>query len=228
MTLILNRSELAKDFVTCGQDNVGLRVPGHSLALALITEFEKLGRFGIAAPSANRFGAVSPTTSEAVEVELGSFLQTEDLILDGGFSAVGIESSIIDCTKQYPVVLRPGAITTEMIERITGFQAHSDPEKSNIRTSGLFKSHYSPEAKVVLGASAQPGDGFIALANIPTPAGAIRLASPDDIEGYARVLYWALRAGDHKGLKKITIIQPDGAGLAEAIRDRLIKAAAGK
>ena len=228
MTLILSRSELAKDFVTCGQDNVGLRVPDHSLALALIIEFEKLGGFGIAAPSANRFGAVSPTTSEAVAEELGSFLQTEDLILDGGMSSVGVESSIIDCTKQYPVVLRPGAITTEMIERTIGPEVKLDLVKSNIRASGLFKSHYSPEAKVVIDASAQPGEGFIALANVPTPAGAIRLASPIDIEGYARVLYWALRAGDHKGLKKITIVQPKGPGLAEAIRDRLIKAAAGK
>jgi L-threonylcarbamoyladenylate synthase len=104
ITLILKRSELAKDFITGGQDNVGLRVPDHSIALALITEFEKLGGFGIGAPSANRFGAVSPTTIEAVELELGGYLQAEDLILDGGLSEIGVESTIINCTKEYPVV----------------------------------------------------------------------------------------------------------------------------
>ena len=228
MTLILKRSELAKDFITGGQDNVGLRVPDHSLALALITEFEKLGGFGIAAPSANKFGAVSPTIAEAVLEELDSFLQIEDLILDGGISAVGIESSIIDCTKGYPVVLRPGAITTEMIEKTTGYKLSLDSEKSKIRSSGLLESHYSPKAKVLIGVTAEPGDGFIALSAVPTPAGVIRLASPNNIEEYARVLYEALRAGDHKGLNKITVVQPDGGGLAVAIRDRSGKAAAVK
>ena len=226
LTLILKRSKLAKDFITGGQDNVGVRVPAQPIALALLTEFEKLGGAGIAAPSANRFGAVSPTTSEAVEEELGSFLQTEDLILDGGLSAVGLESSIIDCTKQYPVILRPGAITTGMIENTTGYKTPFNQAKSEIRTSGLLESHYSPKAKVVIDETAEPGDGFIALANIPTPIGVIRLASPENIEEYARALYRALRAGDQKRLKKITIFQPDGPGLAEAIRDRLSKAAA--
>jgi L-threonylcarbamoyladenylate synthase len=228
MTLILKRSDLAKDFITGGQESVGLRVPDNSLALALITEFEKLGGFGIAAPSANRFGAVSPTTTEAVKLELGGFLQAEDLILDGGHSEIGVESSIIDCTKEYPVVLRPGAITTKMIEYTTGFKVQFNQEKSGIRASGLMESHYSPKAKVVIDETADPGDGFIALANIPTPTGAIRLASPENIEEYARVLYGALRAGDQKELKKIKIIQPEGDGLALAIRDRSGKAASGK
>jgi L-threonylcarbamoyladenylate synthase len=228
ITLILKRSELAKDFITGGQDNVGLRVPDHSIALALITEFEKLGGFGIGAPSANRFGAVSPTTIEAVELELGGYLQAEDLILDGGLSEIGVESTIINCTKEYPVVLRPGAITTKMIEYTTGLKVQFNQEKIGIRASGLMESHYSPKAKVVIDAIAEPGDGFIALANIPTPAGAIRLASPENIEEYARVLYEALRAGDQKGLKKIKIIQPEGDGLALAIRDRSGKAASGK
>jgi L-threonylcarbamoyladenylate synthase len=227
MTLILKRSNLAKDFVTGGQDNVGLRVPDHLLALALITEFEKLGGFGIAAPSANRFGAVSPTTSEAVEEELGSFLQSEDLILDGGLSAVGLESSIIDCTTDYPVVLRPGAITYEMIEKITGIKIQSSIVINETRAPGLLESHYSPKAMVVIGAGAVPGDGFIALANIPTPTGVIRLASPKNIEEYARIFYKALRAGDRKGLKKIIVAEPIGDGLAIAIRDRSSKAAFG-
>ena len=225
MTLILKRSELAKDFITGGQDKVGLRVPDHSVALALITEFEKLGGFGIAAPSANRFGAVSPTTAEAVAEELGDFLHKEDLVLDDGQSMIGIESSIIDCTKDYPVVLRPGAITNEMIENIMGFKIPLGLAINEIRASGLLESHYSPKAKVAIGSSAEPGDGLIALANIPTPIGVIRLASPKNIEEYARVFYKALRAGDRKGLKKIIVAEPIGDGLAIAIRDRSSKAA---
>jgi len=225
MTLILKKSELAKDFITGGQDSVGLRVPDQSAALKLLNEFEELGGFGIAAPSANRFGAVSPTTAEAVEQELGSFLHKEDLIIDGGQSIIGVESSIIDCTKEFPVVLRPGAITTEMIEKITDFKIQLGFKANEIRASGLLESHYSPKAKVVIGSNAESGDGFIALANISTPNGAIRLASPKDIEEYARVFYKALREGDKKGLKKITVAQPGGAGLAVAIRDRLYKAA---
>jgi L-threonylcarbamoyladenylate synthase len=228
MTLILKRSELAKNFITGGQDNVGLRVPNQPVALALLSEFESLGGQGVAAPSANRFGAVSPTTSESVEQELGSFLQIEDLILDGGQSEVGVESTIIDCTKDNPVVLRPGAITNKMIENATGFKVQFNQNKNEIRTSGLLESHYSPKAKVVIDETAEPGDGFIALANIPTPTGVIRLASPENIEEYARALYGALRSGDQKGLKKIKIIQPRGDGLAVAIRDRSGKAASGK
>jgi L-threonylcarbamoyladenylate synthase len=225
MTLLLKRSELAKDFITGGQDNIGLRVPNQPIALSLLREFESLGGQGVAAPSANRFGAVSPTTAGAVAEELGGFLELEDLILDGGSSEVGVESSIIDCTNDYPIALRPGAITNKMIEDTTGLKIQFN--QNEIRASGLLESHYSPKAKVVIDETAEPGDGFIALANIPTPNGVIRLASPKNIEEYARVLYGALRAGDQKGLKKIKIIQPRGDGLALAIRDRSGKAASG-
>ena len=228
MTLILKRSESAKDFITGGQDNIGLRVPNHPAALSLLMEFESLGGLGIAAPSANRFAAVSPTTAAAVEEELGYFLTINDLILNGGHSLIGVESSIIDCTIDYPVVLRPGAITTEMIEKITGCKAPLGVEKTEIKASGLLESHYSPLAKVVIGVTAEPGDGFIALASFPTPTGVIRLAAPRNIAEYAKILYDALRAGDNLGLKKIIIFQPNGDGLAMAIRDRTGKAAAGK
>jgi L-threonylcarbamoyladenylate synthase len=228
MTLILKRGEIANDFITGGQDNVGVRVPNQSVALALLSEFESLGGYGIAAPSANRFGAVSPTNSEAVVEELGNYLQESDLILDGGQCLVGVESTIIDCTKDHPVVLRPGAITAEMIKQTTGVKIYSESAKIKIKASGLLESHYSPKAKVVIGTTAEPGDGFIAMANLPTPIGAIRLASPVNIEQYARDFYLALREGDRRELKKITVIQPDGEGLAAAIRDRCEKAAAGK
>jgi len=228
MTLILKRGKIANDFITGGQGNVGVRVPNQSVALALLSEFESLGGYGIAAPSANRFGAVSPTNSEAVVEELGNYLQESDLILDGGQCLVGIESTIIDCTKDYPVVLRPGVITAEMIEQTTGVKIYSDSTKIKIKASGLLESHYSPKAEVVIGTTTEPGNGFIAMANLPTPIGAIRLASPVNIEQYARDFYLALREGDRRELKKITVIQPDGEGLAAAIRDRCEKAAAGK
>jgi len=227
MTLVLKRSDVAKDFITGGQGSVGLRVPNQSVALGLLNEFEKLGGFGIAAPSANRFGAVSPTTALAVTEEVGDFLTTDDLILNGSQSLVGIESTIIDCTKEFPIVLRPGAVTHNMIEGTTDVKITINLGKSNIRSSGLMKAHYSPKAKVMIGTAAESGDGFIALAEIPTPIGVIRLASPKNIEEYAKVFYEALRAGDHNGLKKIVVSQPDGDGLAIAVRDRIEKSAAG-
>ena len=227
MTLILKRNSRALNFITGRQDSVGLRVPNQQVALALTQEFEKLGGFGIAAPSANRFGSVSPTSARAVEEELGKFLGYEDLILDDGQCKIGIESSIIDCTQVNPVLLRPGAITKEMIEEVTGLKVSLKAGESEIRASGLLNSHYAPKAQVILGLSAQPGDGFIALDQIPTPIGSIRLASPASIEDYARDLYGALRMGDQLGLNKIYVVEPEGPGLAIAIRDRLGKASSG-
>ena len=227
MTLILKRSELAQDFITGNQNTVGLRVPAQPIALALLTEFAKLGGKGIAAPSANRFGAVSPTTAAAVMDELIPFLNIDvDRILDGGPCLVGVESTIIDCTKPAPQILRPGAITKEMIEETTGLAVVSEG-KTEIRVSGALDSHYSPKAQVVINAMAESGEGFIALATITTPTGAIRLASPNTVEQYARDLYAALREGDARELTKIAVILPEGDGLAEAIRDRITKAAHG-
>lgn len=228
MTLILKRNSQAMDFITGGQESVGLRVPNQHVALALTREFEKLGGFGIAAPSANRFGSVSPTTAQAVEEELGKFLGSEDLILDDGQCEVGVESSIIDCTQVNPVVLRPGAITKEMIEQITNLTVSLKANKSEVRAPGLLDSHYAPQAKVILGLAAEPGDGFIALDQIPTPVGSIRLASPASIEEYAKDLYQALRIGDQLRLTQIYVVEPEGNGLAIAIRDRLAKASSGK
>jgi len=228
LTLILKRSKLAKDSITGGQDNVGVRVPAQPIALALLIEFEKLGGAGIAAPSANRFGAVSPTTSHAVLEELGEYLGIEDLILNGGQCLIGVESTIIDCTKGTPIILRPGAITSGMIKKSTGINAELNYIRSQIRASGLLESHYAPKAKIVLDMLASPGDGLIALESVPTPAGAIRLASPTNIEQYAKDIYAALRAGDQKGISKIVVMQPIGDGLALAIRDRLGKAATKK
>ena len=224
MTLVLRRSDLAKDFITGGQETVGLRVPAHPIALALIKEFNAIGGYGIAAPSANRFGAVSPTTAQAVEEELAEYLDEQDLILDGGPCLVGVESTIIDCTGPTPMLLRLGAITPLMIEESTGLIAlESNP--SEIRVSGSLDSHYSPKAKVILDVVAIAGDGLIAPDQIPTPNGVIRLAAPSTIEEYARVLYQALRRADQQGLETVIVLQPGGVGLAAAIRDRLQRSA---
>ena len=225
MTLVFKRSDLAKDFITGNQNTVGLRVPNQSIALALLKEFQALGGKGIAAPSANRFGAVSPTTAQAVKDELQNYLdQTNDIILDGGQCQVGVESTIIDCTSQTPQILRLGAITKELIQESTGLLV-IDEAQTEIRVSGSLESHYSPSATVVLDIYAQSGEGFIAIDSIQTPPGAIRLAAPSSIEGFARDLYSALRFADAQGLTKVCVIQPEGPGLAAAIRDRLKRAA---
>lgn len=224
MTLILKRSELAQDFITGGQETVGVRVPDHTIALALLEACHKEGIAGVAAPSANRFGHVSPTTSDAVREELGDSLEKRDLILDGGPSQVGVESTIIDCTQDAPRILRPGAITREMVEDVTGIVVTDDGQA--IRVSGSLEQHYSPAAKVVLDRAPKPGEGFIAMKSTPTPDGSIRLAEPGSLEEFARTLYSALRAADAQGLETIAIEQPVGDGFAIAIRDRLKRAAA--
>jgi len=227
MTLILPRTDLAKDFITGGQDNVGLRVPSHTVALALLKEFESQGGLGIVAPSANRFGKVSPTAADAVAEELSVYLSPSDLILDGGPCLVGVESTIINCTQDLPAILRPGAVTAEMIYRRLGIAVQLGIDEGNlkIKAPGLLQSHYAPLAKVFLSGDTQPGDGFIAHSSINTPAGAIRLASPKDNDEYAQILYESLRLADKKGLKRVFIIQPSNEGLGTAINDRLIKAA---
>ena len=227
MTLIFKRSEIAQDFITGGQETVGLRIPSDPLALALIAEFEKISDSAIAAPSANRFGRVSPTTAHAVFLELGDYLTEDELILDGGECSVGVESTIIDCTGDHPRVLRPGAITEEMIIEVSGLSLASQVNNSElpeIRVSGSLESHYSPLATVLLDQSPIAGQGFIALAELPTPEGVIRLASPKNIEEFAHVLYNSLRAADEKGLLEVVIAQPQGNGMAIAVRDRLIRA----
>ena len=228
MTLIFKRSDIAQDFITGGQDTVGLRIPSDPLALALITEFEKISDSAIAAPSANRFGHVSPTTAQAVSSELLEYLKSDDQILDGGACTIGVESTIIDCTAEKPRILRPGAITEEMIDGITGLTTEISDSRvsfSEIRVSGSLESHYSPLATVLLDRIPTLGQGFIALADVPTPLGVIRLASPKNDKEFARVLYAALRAADDQSLTHVVVIQPQTGGIAIAIRDRLKRSA---
>lgn len=255
MTLVLKRSALVGDFITGGQDTVGIRVPDHVVALALLEAFENIGGKGVAAPSANRFGHVSPTTAPAVVEELSDYLDTGDQILDGGACTVGVESTIIDCTGDAPRILRPGAITVAMIEHSTGLIVtdggitHQPPnsnqknllqqsQKNNvsgsdkfapyIRVSGSLKNHYAPEATVILNLTPIAGQGFIALADIETPAGVIRLAAPNTDSEFAQILYASLRQADAYGLSEVVVHQPAGDGIAVAIRDRLARAANGR
>ena len=231
MTLIVKRSALAGDFVTGGQDTVGVRVPNHPVALGLLEAFERGGGKGVAAPSANRFGHVSPTTAQAVRDELSSYLMDGDQILDGGACDVGVESTIIDCTGDAPRILRPGAVTAQMIAQSTGLpvvgavDANALAGKEEIRVSGSLDSHYSPVATVVLDQTPLAGQGFIALADVATPDGVIRLAAPTTHEELARVLYAALRAADNQGVGVVVVQQPAGDGIAIAICDRLQRAA---
>jgi len=223
MTLIMNRSLLAEDFVTGGQDTVGIRVPDHPVALALLEAFSKIGGKGVAAPSANRFGNVSPTTAQAVEDELSPYLADTDQILDGGPCQVGVESTIIDCTGDMPRILRPGAITEEMIKQSTGLNL-SNSDHIQIRVSGSLENHYSPSATVLLDQIPLAGQGFIAMADIASAEGVLRLAAPTTHQEFAQVLYAALRKADEQGLETVVVQQPQGSGIAVAIRDRLIRA----
>jgi len=227
MTLVVQRSELAGDFVTGGQDTVGVRVPNHPVALGLLEAFARVGGKGVAAPSANRFGNVSPTTAQAVSDELGDYLADGDQILDGGACAVGVESTIIDCTGDVPKILRPGAITAQMIQECTGLEVIGVVEETAIRVSGSLDSHYAPVATVVLDQSPVAGQGFIAMADVLAADGVIRLAAPKTHDEFARILYSALRAADEQGLATVVVQQPQGDGIAIAIRDRLKRAAHG-
>jgi L-threonylcarbamoyladenylate synthase len=244
MTLVVKRSGLAGDFVTGGQDTVGVRVPDHPVALGLLEAFTRAGGKGVAAPSANRFGNVSPTTAQAVSDELGDYLADGDQILDGGACDVGVESTIIDCTGDVPKILRPGAITAQMIAESTGLSVggkfvytdddllgisvNGEAVDSNaIRVSGSLEAHYAPAAIVVLDQSPVAGQGFIAMADVAAGEDVVRLAAPKSHEEFARVLYSALRAADEQGLETVVVAQPAGDGIAVAIRDRLKRAAFG-
>ena len=228
LTIILRRSKNARDWITGGQNTIGLRMPNHEKTLQLLEEFHYLGGKGLAAPSANKFGRVSPTSSADVLSDLGMELNGSDWVLDGGKSEIGIESTIVDCTKGDLRILRPGVITKEMITNLCGLEISLTSRKdtiSKIRAPGLLDKHYSPRAKVRITGTCQPGEGFIAMHQIPTPKGSTRLASPRNLEEFASELYAALRKADELALRSVAVVPPEGDGLAEAIRDRIYRAA---
>ena len=227
MTLILKRSKLAKDYITGSQDSVGIRVPSDPIALELLTRFETLGGLGVAAPSANRFGQVSPTSAQDVQVELGDYLSDGDIILEGGQSLVGIESTILDCRNARSAVLRPGAITVAMINSIVKVDFDSAGE-SQVRVSGNLEKHYAPNAKVMLNQTPKSGQAFIALSCVTTPEGVYRISSPTNIDEFVRNIYAGMRRADELGFSELIVEVPEGQGIEVALLDRLKKAAMGR
>lgn len=233
LTLVLKRSKLASDLITGNQDFLAIRVPKNETTLKLLRILKEEGIYGLVAPSANRFQEVSPTSAPDVLDSLGVFLGDDDLILDAGVCSVGIESTIVDCTGASPRILRYGYITKRNIREtlqksFPTFSSHRAEETSKnslIQVPGMNQKHYSPKAEVHLTGNPKKGDGFIALSTVMTPTGAVRLASPANLDEYAYLLYRALRSGDKLGIKRIFAVPPIGEGLAEAIRDRLNRAA---
>jgi L-threonylcarbamoyladenylate synthase len=226
MTLILKRSKIVEDFITGGQDTVGLRVPSEPIARALIQEFENISDSAIAAPSANRFGQVSPTSSEDVQDELGQFLGPEDQILNGGNSRIGIESTIIDCRSSTPMILRLGATTESMINQIS--RVTLSQRQVNIRVSGSFEKHYAPAARILLNQIPVEGQAYFAMSEHPTPENVHRISSPNTIEQFARDLYRVMRETDKGGFSELVIQIPGESELADAVAERLRKSAMGR
>jgi L-threonylcarbamoyladenylate synthase len=230
LTLILKRARYVIDEVTGGQDTVGLRVPAHPMAQTLLRSFGG----GIAAPSANRFGRISPTTAEHVRDELDDRV---DLILDGGACEVGIESTILDLSSGVPVLLRPGRIAVPDLERLLGVPV-GNRTSSSPRASGTLAAHYAPRLPLLLVPSEsleatvreQSARGSLAvLARRPPPAGCVsrwHTASTEPL-GYAHELYEALRALDKSGSDLILVEAPPDMPSWHAVRDRLQRAAAG-
>ncbi len=211
LTLIVAKSDLVVDAVTGGRPTVGLRVPAHPMTRALLRH----SRLGLAAPSANRFGGVSPTTAQHVLDDLGDVLDPKrDLILDGGPCAIGLESTIVDTTTDPHQLLRSGPVTDEQIGRLA---TASGPA----RASGMLASHYAPRCAVRL---VDDADDAMAL-RAGTPGARILDVTDDLVEG-ARTLYSALRRADDDGVRVLIAVLPPAVGLGLAIRDRLIKAAA--
>ncbi len=220
LTLILKRSALAKDFVTGGQDSVGLRVPSHPVAQELLKAFSG----AIAAPSANRFGRVSPTTAAHVREDLGKDV---DLVLEGGPSDVGIESSIVDLSGGAAVLLRPGAISREQLEPITPI----NDGKSSVRHSGGLERHYAPRtpARMVpahaLDKEISKGKSVAVLAfSRPDERVDFWLRMPREPQAYAQRLYAALRELDSANCEQILVEAPPDTAEWAAVRDRLKRA----
>ncbi len=239
LTLILRKQAWVPDAVTGGQDTVGLRVPGHPVALELLRRFAAVAgeHAGIAAPSANRFGRISPTTAAHVQEELGDRIS---LILDGGPCKVGIESTIVDFSRGEPVVLRPGHVSPAHLEAVFGRQLLIETAGGAPRVSGSLAAHYAPQTPMRMVAGARLLDflnaqrhkggrcGVISHSQ-PPQAGmphAWRLLAADPV-GYAHEIYGALRELDHAGVDLIAVEALPEAAEWAAVADRLRRAVAG-
>ena len=212
LTLLVPKARHVLPVVTGGRSTVGIRVPAHPLTEELLTRFGG----GLAAPSANRFGMVSPTTAQHVRDDLGDAV---DFVLDGGPCPIGVESTIIDCSVTPPQILRPGGIPSEQIvELLDGNIAEASGPS---RASGMLASHYAPNARVLL--AEDRAEALQLAADLDHPELIDRTA---DLVDYAQHLYSDLRAADARGAGTIVAVLPPPAGLGHAIRDRLMKAAA--
>ncbi len=228
LTLIGRRGPRAIDAVTGGATTVGIRIPSHPVAQALLLAFDS----GVAAPSANRFGSVSPTTAGHVQSDLGASV---DYILDGGACPVGIESTIVDVSGPDPALLRPGGITRDALEAVLGKPLAA---RTATPAPGTLPTHYAPSAAVLpvsaeaaleAAARASPPVAILAprrvLDRLRLPPGVVAAPVPDDPAGMARELYRTLRELDDRRIATIVAVMPDSSGLGEAIADRLHRAA---
>ncbi len=227
LTLIVKKTPAVLPEVTGGRDTVGLRVPAHPVALALLRALDR----PIAAPSANRFGAVSPTSAAHVRADLGD---AEVALLDGGPSAVGMESTIVDVTSGAPTILRAGGLPRETLEAVLGATV-LDGTRGEARAPGMLASHYAPRARVVALAPAEvaawlarAGGPFVLLSRRAwtLPPGGRLVHLPEDDAALARDLYALLRRLDAEGTALVAVELPDPSGLGWAIADRLRRAAA--
>jgi L-threonylcarbamoyladenylate synthase len=235
LTLIVPRREGEGAAAAAGQDSIGLRCPAHPVAHTLLQAAALLGVHGVAAPSANRFGRVSPTTAQHVQQEFGSEL----LVLDGGACLVGIESTIVDCTRGVPVLLRPGMLTRTQVEAAAG-QPLQAPDAGAPRASGTLEAHYAPRARVQVfepaalqAALARPAglpEGLAVYSRTVRPAagasGVGHRPMPDDAAAAARELFSVMRELDDQGVHLIWVEQPPDTPDWEGVRDRLRRAAA--
>jgi len=212
LTLILKKATRVSDVVTGGQETVGLRVPDHGTALSLLRSFGS----GVAAPSANRFGRISPTTAEHVRRDLGKDV---DFVLDGGPCSIGVESTIVDFSSKDPVILRPGGLTRERLEEALGHPvALRGP--GAVRVSGQLESHYAPKAEVLIVA---PGEGKNRAQTLQSQGKRVVLLGEKEV--LAQELYASLRRADESGAEIILVPLPEETGLGLAVADRLRKAA---
>ncbi|MGZ7015494.1 MAG: L-threonylcarbamoyladenylate synthase [Acidimicrobiales bacterium] len=247
LTLLLERAPSVPDAVTGGRPTVGLRVPDHPVARALLRAFAALrpgAPAGVAAPSANRFGRVSPTTADHVRADLGDDV---DLVLDGGPCLVGVESTIVDCTRAEPVVLRLGGVSLERLADVLGSEPgvsvtdDAVTQAGGARAPGMLEAHYAPRARVEVVeattvvaragaiASARPGAAVVVLAPMAVddlPDEVIELEPAGPADDFARVLYDRLRQADRLGADVLLVVPPPATGVGAAVRDRLRRAAA--
>jgi L-threonylcarbamoyladenylate synthase len=228
LTLVLRRAPGLPPAATGGGDTVGVRVPDHPIALRLL----ELAGVPVAAPSANRFGHVSPTTAADVRADLGDRV---DLVLDGGPSRVGVESTIVELCGAEPLVLRPGGVPVELVEEVLGRPVRSDTS-GPARASGMLPSHYAPHCRVELVDEAHLearatslvalGRRVAVLGADAGASGAVVLGGRASAEEYARTLYRRLREADDRRVDVLLAVPPEVAGLGRAVTDRLRRAAA--